>query len=147
MDTKKLKRRLVLLQICSFITSIAPLSVVVIMNAREWFNTSPAAGVKIAIGAMIGLAMMALKAVGKLPVPKGVVGYGLVFALCYLLKPLLDDMILLSGMALLGEILDAIIFRGAIKRTRENITISKTADTTSVQVEELFKKYVGSGRT
>ena len=146
MEVKKLKRRLLWLRCGSFLTSVLPLCIAVAMNAGEWFSTSPAAGIKMAVGAVIGIFLIALKVLGRLKIPSGIVGYGLVFAMCYLLGPVLDDLLLLSGMALVGEIGDAILFRGAIKRTKENITIGKTADTTSTQVEELFKKYVGSGR-
>ena len=147
METKKYKRRLVLLRIGSFIVTILPLCIVVALKAGEWFSTSPSSGVKLAVGAMIAIALIALKVLGKVKIPSGIVGYGLVFAMCYLLGPILEDLTLLSGMALLGEILDSALFRRAIKRTSENITIGKTADTTAAQVEAILKNYVGNGRT
>ena len=51
--------------------------------------------------------------------------------------------ILLSGMALAGEFLDFVCFQRAIRITKENILIGKTADVTTAQVEEVLKKYIG----
>ena len=68
-------------------------------------------------------------------------------AVCqYLLQPIIKDLMLLSGMALAGEFLDFVCFQRAIRITKENILIGKTADATTTQVEQVIKKYLGSGR-
>lgn len=146
METKKLKRKLVLLCTMSFIASIAPLAVAVCMNADKWF-CAPRESVKIGIGALIAIFLIALKAVGKLKMPRRIITFAVVFAMVYFLESLLTDLLLLSGMALFGEALDLIFFQAPIKRTREQILIGKTSDATAGKVEELLEKYVGSGRT
>ena len=103
----------------------------------------PSDTVKLTLGGIIGLALLFLKVIGKLRMPRRIAFYGIVFAMAYLLRPVLDDIILLSGMALLGEFLDLILLQRAIAKTREIIQIGKTADATSNQVEEIFKKYIG----
>ena len=138
--------RLRLLQIVSFFVSSAPLMVTVIYHRKEWFST-PEESVKIGIGAIIAFGFILMKALGYLKIPPRIVTYGLIFAMSYLLKSILDNLILLSGMALLGEMIDLIFFQTAIRRTRENITNTKTAEATSEQVEKLFERYIGSGRT
>lgn len=147
---KKYKLALFLLSLGSLVATVAPLAVTVILKRAEYF-TAPAQSVKLALGASLALFFIALKALGRIKIPRGVVGFGIVFLLSYLLESILKDLTLLSGMALLGECLDLLLFRSAIKRTKENIAVSKTAsattDATVTGVEELFKKYVGSGRS
>lgn len=142
----KMKVKLVLLQIFSFIFSIAPLAIAVVMNRGRYFST-PEESVKIGIGAVAAAVFICLKALGKLKIPPRIVTFGAVFAMSYLLKSILADLILLSGLAFLGEALDLLFFQAAIRRTRERITAEKTADATAAQVEKMFEKYVGSGRT
>lgn len=142
----KLKLKLILFYILSFIVCVAPLVIVVIINRNEWFGT-PQESVKIGIGAVIGIVLICLKVLGKIKIPKKIVIYGLVFAMTYLLGPILEDLLLLSGMAFLGELLDLIFFQRKIRKTKELIKTEKTADVTSEKVEKVFEKYVGSGRT
>lgn len=78
--------------------------------------------------------------------PRRIVLFGIVFLMAYLLKALMEDLILLSGMALAGEVLDLVCFQHFIKVMKENILIGKTADATSSKVEEVVKKYLGNGR-
>lgn len=84
-----------------------------------------------------------MKVVGKLKMPRRIVLYGIVFTMAYLLQAILSDLVLLSGMALVGEFLDSICFQNAIKNTKEKIYVGKTADATTAQVEEVIKKYIG----
>ena len=144
--TRKLKVRLGFLHMFSFIASVTPVAIVVIMNADKWFST-PRETVKIGIGAMIGIVLIILKVLGKIKMPRRLVTFGIVFAMVYLLSSLLPDMLLLTGMAFLGEVLDVLFFQWAIRSTREQITAERTADVTAKQVESIIKRYVGSGRT
>lgn len=142
----KLKIKLVFLQIFSFIFSIAPLAIAIIVNRDRYFGT-PEESVKLGIGLIIGIVFICLKVLAKIKIPSRLVTYGIVFAMVYLMQSILADLLLLSGMAFLGEMLDFLFFQRAIRRTRERISAETTADATAVQVEKLFDKYVGSGRT
>lgn len=142
MKTKQLRRKLFFLQLFSFLVSVLPLAITVGANCDEWFTT-PEETVKIAVGAIIAIVFLCVKTVGKLKVPRRIITFGLVLVISYLLESILADLVLLSGMAFIGELFDAVFFQRAIKRTRESIVIEKTADTTSAQIEELFKKYAG----
>ena len=147
MSEKKVKKpkyrlRLVILCILSFIVTTAPLFICFVANWNK-YTKAPSDTVKLTLAGIIGVTLLALKVIGKLHMPRRIVLYGIVFAMAYLLKPVLDDLILLSGMALLGEFLDLVFLQNAIRKTRESIQIGKTADATSSQVEEIIKKYVG----
>lgn len=145
MNVKKMKSRLVLLQIGSFIVSIAPLVIVLIINWGKYTKT-PGETVKLCIGGIMVAFFIFLKVIGKLKMPRRIVLFGVVFIMAYLLQAIMDDMILLSGMALLGEFVDMVCFQGFIKKLKENIIVGKTANATTTQVEEVIKKYIGNGR-
>ena len=130
------------LQVASFLASSAPLAICIILNWDKYTGT-PDQTVKLCFGGALGALLIALKAVGKLKIPSAIACYGIVFIMAYLLDRILTDLMLLSGMALLGELLDIIFFSKAIKNTREQILVGKTADATATQVEEVFKKYAG----
>ena len=66
-----------------------------------------------------------LKVIGKLQMPRRIVLFGIVFVMAYLLQALMNDLILLSGMALAGEVLDMLFFQYFIKKTKEKILIEK----------------------
>ncbi|MBE6656259.1 MAG: hypothetical protein E7609_05275 [Ruminococcaceae bacterium] len=137
-----LKRRLFFLSIGSFLVSTAPLFLCVVANWEKYVKT-PGDAVSLSLGGMLVLLFLVLKVLGKLKMPSRIVFYGAVFAMAYFLKALLSDLVLLSGMALLGETVDFIFFQRAIRKTKENVLIGKTADATAAQVEEVVKKYIG----
>ncbi len=139
---KKLKSKLAFLYIGSFLASIAPLLSVLVARWGVYTKT-PEDTVKLCIGGVICLFFIFLKVIGKLKMPSRIVLFGVVFTLVYLLKAILDDLLLLSGMALAGELLDMLFFQMAIRRTKERILIEKTSTATSEKVEEVMKKYIG----
>lgn len=140
-----MKSRLILLQIGSFIVSIAPLIIVLVINWGDYTKT-PGDTIKLCIGGIMVLFFIFLKVIGKLKMPRRIVLFGVVFIMAYLLQAIMDDMILLSGMALLGEFVDMVCFQRFIKKLKENILIGKTANATTDQVEQVIQKYLGNGR-
>lgn len=140
-----LKVRLIFLQIGSFIVSITPLIVVLGINWGDYTET-PADTVKLCFGGIVVAVLLFMKVIGKLRMPHRIVFFGILFVMAYLLQAILQDILLLSGMALAGEALDCIFFQRAIRITRENILVNKTADATTERVEEVIKKYIGNGR-
>ena len=133
-----LKVKLVFLQISSFIISVAPLIIIFAINWGEYTKT-PTDTIKLCLGGTMLLVLVFIKVVGKLHIPHRIVFFSIVFILSYLLQVVLQDIILLSGMALLGEFCDCVLFQRAIKVTRENILINKTADVTTQKMEEVIK--------
>lgn len=136
------KRRLVFLSLGSFIVSVAPLLICITANWGRYVKT-PGDAVSLGLGGMLAAIFLLLKVLGKLKMPSRVVLYGVVFIMAYLFEALLSDLVLLSGMALLGETVDFIFFQRAIRTAKENILVGKTADATATQVEAIVKKYIG----
>lgn len=139
---KKLKKQLIILSLLSYVASIAPLVVAVVLNWNSYTKT-PSDTIKLCLGGVIAFGLMLLKSVDKLKVPNKIVGLSVALLLCWLLDSLVKDLILLLSMALLGEILDAVFFAKSKKELKEKISIEKSSDATAGKVEEIFKKYSG----
>ncbi len=142
MKKPRYKIRLAFLYIGSFIVSIAPLLICLIVNWSRYTKT-PQDTIKLCLGGAIAVTFLFLKVIGKLHMPRRIVLFSIVFSMVYLLQAILNDLLLLSFMALLGEILDSVFFQRAIRITKENMLVSKTADKTAEQVEQVFKNYLG----
>ena len=140
---KQMKNKLRILTILSFVTSILPVVLVVGINWNTYVETTGDA-VKLTCGGIIAVFLVLLKVMDKLKVPNKFVLLGSVFVMSYLLQSILQDLTLLSGMALLGEVLDCFLFQTPIKRLREAIMIEKTADATSSKIESIIDKKLNS---
>ncbi len=145
----KLRIKLIVLYVLSFLVSIAPLAVVLIINWGNYTSTVTDT-LKLSFAGVMAVVFLFLKVVGKLKMPRRVVFYGILCLFIWLLQPVIGDLLLLAGMAFLGELVDFIFFQSAIKRTKERIHIEKQTESTSDAIEKkmesMFEKYMGSGR-
>lgn len=142
MKTKKKlspKQKLILLKIGSFIISVAPVLIFIVCNWGDYVKTG-ADLVKLSIGFVIAIILFLLKVIGKLKMPRRVVTYSVICVLCYFLYPLVLDIVYLSALCLLGELLDMCIFHRSIKNLEEAIAIAKNADATTAKVSEEVKR-------
>lgn len=142
MKTKKKlspKQKLILLKIGSFIISVAPVLIFIVCNWGDYVKTG-ADIVKLSIGFVIAIILFLLKVIGKLKMPRRVVTYSVICVLCYFLYPLVLDIVYLSALCLLGELLDICIFQRPIKKLEEAIAIAKNADATTAKVSEEIKR-------
>lgn len=138
------KSKLCVMYILSFIASIAPMAIYVGVNHGKYIKTA-ADSVKLSLGFIICAVLVLLKVLGKLKIPSRLTGFGIVFALSYFLDSILNDLIVLSFLAFLGELIDLIIFQSRIKKLKERIQIGKTADATAEKIEEVMKQYFRGG--
>ena len=137
----RLRARLFMLYIGSFLASAAPVAACVVAR-WDVYTATPAMKLKLCGGGVIAAVLMLLKVLGKLRIPRRIVFFGAVFVMSYLLEAVLNDLMLLSGLALLGEGLDLVFFQGAIKHTEEAIKIQKTASATADQLEKTVEKVI-----
>ena len=137
-----LRLRLAFLCTGSFIINILPLVLLFVFKWDE-YTEKPADTVKLCLGGAMLAVFVLLAVLGKFKLPRKIVSLSIILVMAYLLSAVLNDLMLIVAMALLGECLDLLLFKGAIKKTRENILIGRTADATASQVEEVIKKYVG----
>ncbi len=135
---------LLLMYICSFICSIAPLTVYLLIN-REIYIGAREDMIKLSFGFIICAVLVLFKILGKLKAPSSTVCLGILFILSYLLKSITDDLIIFSFLALVGDLADKIFFSIPISRVKSSMLAKKTTDATAQKLEEIFEKYYRGG--
>ena len=117
--------KIFLLYLTSIAVSIAPLLIYFIANEDRYFCTKLDA-IKLFSGGIIVAFMLILKTLKKLKIPSGVWFFGLTCILSYLLAPVLKDLVIISFLGLVGEILDLIV-QAFISREKSKLSSEKTA--------------------
>lgn len=125
---KNPKIRLKCMQFLSLLMTFAPLLLTVAVNHKVYFATK-AAGWSLTCGGMIAVALVACSMLGKGKrlLGSGVVISGIIFAMAYLLKPIILNLQLLSGMLFLGELINSIWFVPRIKHLERQVQAKENA--------------------
>ena len=147
------KIKLLLLYIFSFLSCTVPLIAVFAMRSDRYIHSAQDV-IRLSVGGGLCAFFLILKVVGKLRMPRRIVVYAFVLILVYLMEPVIADLKILCLAALVGELLDYIIFQPWIRREREKQLIDKTAtasasatrDAIREELEDMMKNY-GGGRT
>lgn len=137
----KQKFKIIALYVLSFLCSMLPVTIYFAINHAKYISTVPAK-IKLGIGAVVLIVIVALKLAGKLKINSRIVVFGIVFALSYLLDSILNDLIIFSGLALLGEALDMIVSI-FIKREKRKIAVNETAQANADAMEKVITKVSG----
>ena len=140
----KKRALIVLLFICSFICSVAPITVYFAVNSEKYIK-SPEDTFKLCLGGLICLGLIMLKVIGKLKLPSSTVAFGFLFLLSYLLKSITDDILIFSFLALVGDLADKIFFAIPISRLKKSIEYEKSADVTVRKLDEVMERYFRGG--
>ena len=140
----KKRALVVLLFICSFICSVAPIIVYFAVNSEKYIKT-PEDTFKLCFGGLICLGLIMLKVIGKLKLPSSTVAFGFLFLLSYLLKSITDDLLIFSFLALAGDLADKIFFGIPISRLKKSIEYERSADITADKVDKLMERYFRGG--
>jgi hypothetical protein len=141
-NKKTLKKQRLWLGITSYLVLVGPVLGVLIANHARYFTTAVET-FKVGTGALIGLVMVALLIGGKLRVPSGLVVLLFMFIMSWLLGNLLEDLMLLSGCALVGKALDWIFIAPHLHRLQKRIDRMEQADVTASAVKAALG---GTGR-
>ena len=128
--------KLILLYILGFCLSIAPILIYFIANSEKYISNGYD-GFKLASGGVILACILLLKITGKLKIPSAVSVFSIIFVLSYLLDTILQDVMIFSFLALLGEIFD-IIVQIFIKKQREKAENQKIASQTASEISKIF---------
>ncbi len=143
----KLTVKKILLQICGYALSIAPLAVYVGLNWQKYTATT-ASRVSLGVGGAMVLVLVLLKALDRMPKNvKPIIRYSVAFVIVLALEPLILDLKYLLAMALAGEVLDLACVRWAVTRTQKQIDAQITVDAQKQQQQELLDaiKNINSG--
>ena len=143
---KNTKSNVIKLKLLSFLLSILPIVLIVAFNWSD-YTVTVIETVKLSIGGIIALVFLLLKCIGRLKLPeKRVFTYFIVFIMVFLLEAILNDLLVFSAGALIGEFM-AIPIEWKIKAMEKTINIDKTANATAKmlneQIEDAVKKYAG----
>lgn len=120
----KLRVKYVIVSLCSYITFIGPLLITVLLNHERYIKSTESA-VRLSVGGMIAALIILLMVLGKMKIPRRIVAAAAICVMSYLLESLLQDLFLLSGMWLLGELIDFLFFRTALERLRKKLDAGK----------------------
>lgn len=134
-----------LLTTASVFTVITPLLVTLGINFNEYF-IARGAGVQVGFGGALAILLVVLLARDKLTAFKGVWGYLVVFLLAVFLKPIIDDIVLLTGMALTGKAADSIFIQIPLRRVRGARGRTEQTDNSNdfiKMIDERLKQYGG----
>lgn len=132
----KPKTKLALCQAGSITSMVTPLAVVMGINFNEYFSIGTYTSVRLSFGAVLGLILALLMVKGKTEFLKGLWGYLVVFLLAFFLKPIIDDILLITGMALLGKTVDAVFFERLIKKFRAECDMTQSAQINANAMKE-----------
>ncbi len=100
--------RIIVLYVLSFVASISPLTAYFIAN-RDRYVCSRYDGFKLFLGGIVVAVILLLKVIKKLKINSGVSLFSTICVLSYLLAPIIQDLMVLSFLALVGELLDLFI--------------------------------------
>ena len=125
-----------LLYLLSFVLSVLPVAIYVLANKERYFVTVPDR-VRLSAGLICLCVIVFLKVMGKLRMPSRAVLFGLVCVMCYLLERVLDDLLVFSFLALVGEVLD-MCCQAIIRREREKRLVQKTAQATTSEITKIL---------
>jgi peptidoglycan/LPS O-acetylase OafA/YrhL len=143
---KRLKWRLFLLKALSLIACTGPLAVVFLANFDRYVTTVEE-GIKLAGGGILVIVLIAIIVLGKMKMPPIVVVCGTVSLIAWLIQPILADLAMLGVITTSGALVDYIIIKPLIRKTKEALLIDRAADETTArvteQVEEMLKNYTG----
>lgn len=137
----KLKIKFAVYAVFSFFVSVLPVALILFINWGKYTGYTVAGTLRLGVGAIIACTCVVLKIIGKLKMPRRIILFASIFAMSYLLQPVLADLMLISGMALAGEFVDFLFFQTAIKKIKDEINTEKASDATATKVEEIIKKY------
>lgn len=137
--------KIILLYILSFVASCAPVTVYFCINHDKYIMTVPDK-IKLGLGAAFVAVIVVLKLLGKLKVNSRITVFAIVFLLSYLLEAVLQDLLVFSFLALVGEIADTIIMV-FVRRMKAKLLLEKSAEinaqANAKEIEKTLEKFTG----
>ncbi|MBQ7308217.1 MAG: hypothetical protein IJW82_06810 [Clostridia bacterium] len=140
MEVKKIKKKILLFQILSFVLTLLPLLLTLFFRWDKYIQTQ-VDGIKLGIGGILILILFLLKSLDKIKLPPNrLFTYLFLLLMCYLLSNILNDATFIFGMATLGEILDLVLCQPFIKKYKQELLSKKISNDTSKQVVSELKE-------
>jgi hypothetical protein len=124
----KIKTKLKLWQTGGILTTFAPIAIAVAINHEAYFATKEA-GISVGLGGAMAIMLVVLSSLGKAGklLNTGLKIIACIFVFALLLEPIILNLKFLSGMMLLGEVINEIVFVPKITRIKRTIERKETA--------------------
>lgn len=137
----KAKFKIIGLYTLSFLVSVLPVLIYFLINHKKYISTIPER-IKLGFGIVALCVIIGLKLAGKLKIKSRIAVFGIVFGFSYLLNSILDDLLVFSFLALIGEALDMIvgIF---IKREKRKALLKESAEANAQELEKVITRVSG----
>lgn len=101
-------KRAIVWKISDKVVSISPLVILAIVQWKEYFGTTTKTGLSNGIGlGLLGI-YIAIIISKKSDFIKGTGGFIMVFAICFFLRAILNDLVLITGTACIGQIISSL---------------------------------------
>lgn len=141
MTVKQLKRRKRIGECGAFLLSVLPVSVVILAK-WELYTAQPAAAFKLGVGGIMVGAVILLAVLGRLKIPGDVAVLAFTVVLLWLLRTVLDDLLLLSFVLLCGRVGDKLLTATYVRRVRRELEAREAAERAGRTVMEGVQSYL-----
>ena len=131
--SKKIRRLrfwLFIFKLCSFLVSVVPLGLFFLKNFDRYVQDADDVW-KLSAGAVVITVIILLTVLGKLKIPGRVVTSVLFMGLCWLFASLLEDLLIISTIWCVSEVVDFVIFSPIAKAIARKLNIYETAAATA----------------
>jgi hypothetical protein len=124
----KSKTKLRLMQVGGIATTFAPISIAVGVNYEAYF-VAREAGLSLTLGGAMAVMLVVLAALGKAGklLDTGMKITACIFVFALLLEPIILNLKFLSGMLLLGEMSNEVLFAPTVRKMKKRIDREETA--------------------
>lgn len=131
-------RKKVLLQICGFCASIAP---IIVVFGLKWdvYTATTQSAISLGVGGAISLVLVLIKSLGK--VPKNIhpiIKYAVSLVLVFAFDPIIQDLKILLSAAIIGELIDLPI-QHQVKVTQKVIDQKATLQSIDEQTQTIVQ--------
>lgn len=141
MTMKQLKTRRRISAAGAFILSVAPVSIVILSKWRVWV-TDPSQAISIGTGGIMVGAVVLLSILGRLKVPGDIWVWTFSLILMFLLKNVINDLLILNAALLGGRVCDKILTATYVKRVKKELEARDVAERTGRSVMDGIKSYL-----
>lgn len=145
MTTKQLTTRKRISVGGAFLLSVLPVSVVILSKWRLWV-TNPGQAIAIGAGGIMVGAVILLSILGRLKIPGDIWVWTFSLLLLFLLRSVIDDLILLNATLLGGRVGDKILTATYVKRVQSELNSREVAERAGMTVMDGVKKYLEETR-
>ncbi len=141
MTMKQLRTRKRIGECAAFLLSVLPVSVV-ILSKWDIYTAQPAAAFRLGVGGILVGAVILVAVLGRLKLGSDVTVLAFSVILLWLLRTILDDLLLLSFVLLCGRVGDKLLTATYVKRIRGELEAREAAERASKTVIDGVKSYL-----